>query len=115
MTRHSIELQPESPNYRYMNMAGIDKSFQSDIEKAIEYLKSVGCSEVYLFGSLESGESRADSDIDIAVRGIEPERFFYVYGELMSRLEHRVDLVDLDLQKSFGQVLVDSGSLRRVA
>lgn len=56
-----------------MNKAGIDRSFQSDIEKAIEYLKSVGCSEVYLFGSLESGETRADSDIDIVVRGIEPE------------------------------------------
>jgi predicted nucleotidyltransferase len=98
-----------------MNMAGIDESFQSDVEQAIEYLKSVGCSEIYLFGSLGSGESRADSDIDIAVRGIEPEQFFYIYGELMSRLKHRVDLVDLDLQKNFGRILVDSGSLRRVA
>ena len=96
-------------------MAGIDKSFQSDIEHAVEYLKSVGCSEIYLFGSLQSGESRTDSDIDIAVRGIEPEQFFYIYGELMSRLNHRVDLVDLDLQKDFGKTLVDSGSLRRVA
>lgn len=96
-------------------MAGIDKSFQSDIEHAVDYLKSVGCSEIYLFGSLESGEPRSDSDIDIAVRGIQADQFFYIYGELMSRLKHRVDLVDLDLQKGFGQILVDSGSLRRVA
>ena len=98
-----------------MNMASVDKTFRLDIEQAIEYLKSVGCSEIYLFGSLESGENRSDSDIDIAVRGIEPEQFFFIYGELMSRLQHRVDLVDLDLQKTLGQTLVDSGSLRRVA
>ena len=98
-----------------MDLSGIDNSFHADVETAVRYLISKGCSEIYLFGSLGSGASRVTSDIDIAVRGIRPEEFFAIYGELMTRLQHEVDLVDLDLQASFGRTLVDSGSLRRVA
>ena len=93
----------------------IDGEFLPDLQIAIEYLKSIGCSEVYVFGSVGHGDSHTQSDIDIAVRGIQPDRFFFVYGELMSRLQHGVDLVDLDLQKDFGQSLVETGQLHRVA
>ncbi len=98
-----------------MDLSGIDPSFHADLETAIRYLLSNGCSEVYLFGSLGTGTARDGSDIDIAVRGIRPEEFFKVYGELLTRLRHEVDLVDLDLQSDFGQMLVKTGSLRRVA
>ncbi len=98
-----------------MKPEAIDESFLPDLQIAIEYLKSVGCSEVYVFGSIGHGDGHIRSDIDIAVRGIQPEKFFSVYGELMSRLQRDVDLVDLDLQKDFGQSLVETGSLRRVA
>jgi len=98
-----------------MDLSEIDMRFRADIETAIRYLTSKGCSEVYLFGSLGSGTSRGVSDIDIAVRGIRAEEFFAVYGELMTQLHHDVDLVDLDLQASFGRTLQDSGRLRRVA
>lgn len=89
--------------------------FQKDIQEAVSYLKSIGCSEIYLFGSLASGDATESSDIDIAVRGIPAEKFFYIYGQLMFRLSHEVDLVDLDLQEEFGNELQRSGSLKRVA
>lgn len=98
-----------------MDLSEIDMRFRTDVEIAVRYLASKGCSEVYLFGSLGSGAPRQASDIDIAVRGIRAEEFFAVYGELMTRLEHDVDLVDLDLQAEFGRALQDSGNLRRVA
>lgn len=90
-------------------------SVQDDLERAIEYLKSIGCSEIFVFGSIARGDYREDSDLDIAVRGIPAERFFAVYGELMTRLSRPVDLVDLNLQERFGQQLLAGSDLRRVA
>jgi len=51
----------------------------------------------------------------ITLRGIQPEALSFVHGNLVVRLPHNVDLVDLDLQERFGRCLVQSGSLRRVA
>ena len=98
-----------------MDLSGIDSTFRADLEIAIRFLLSKGCSEVYLFGSLGTGNARKGSDIDIAVRGIRPEEFFAIYGELLTQLRHQVDLVDLDLQAEFGRILSETGSLRRVA
>jgi predicted nucleotidyltransferase len=98
-----------------MDLSDIDPRFRADLETAIRYLLSKGCSEVYLFGSLGTGTPQDGSDIDIAVRGIRPEEFFRIYGELLTQLRHEVDLVDLDLQADFGRILTETGSLRRVA
>ena len=88
---------------------------RQDLERAVEYLKSVGCSEIFVFGSTARGDYRDDSDLDIAVRGIPADQFFAVYGELMTRLSRPVDLVDLDLQKRFGKQLLEGSDMRRVA
>ena len=93
----------------------MNQSFLSDLEVAIDYLKSIGCFEIYLFGSLSENNTHADSDIDIAVRGIQAKDFFMVYGELMTRMKHKVDLIDLDLQKEFGERLEKTGCLKKVA
>ncbi|GAB6090723.1 nucleotidyltransferase family protein [Spirochaeta dissipatitropha] len=98
-----------------MDVIVSNERFNEDVLSAIDYLKSVGCSEIYLFGSLVNGNASDSSDIDIAVRGINPDDFFYIYGQLMYRLQHRVDLVDLDLQEKFGNLLINSGELKRVA
>jgi len=98
-----------------MKIDDIDFRFREDLESAVKYLKAVGCTEIYIFGSLCSGRTHSQSDIDIAVRGLQPENFFSIYGELMMRLNHSVDLVDLDLQKQFGDSLINNGNLRRVA
>ena len=93
----------------------IPEAISEDIKTAIEYLKSEGCTEIYIFGSIAEGDIRANSDIDIAVRGLTPENYFSVYGELMMRIKTSVDLVDMDLQKGFGETLQASGELFRVA
>ncbi len=98
-----------------METDGIDGRFKADLEFAITYLKSVGCTEIYIFGSLCTGRIHSQSDIDIAVKGLRPEIFFSVYGHLMMNLNHSVDLVDLDLQKQFGDSLIAAGNIKRVA
>lgn len=60
-----------------------------------------GATEVWVFGSLALHARglktfRADSDIDLAARGIPPERFFAACGRLLVDSGFSVDLVDLD-------------------
>jgi predicted nucleotidyltransferase len=98
-----------------MDLKNVDIRYKKDIEEAIVFLKSIGCTEIYLFGSIKDGTTHVNSDIDLAVKGILPERFFQIYGELMLRLSHPVDLIDLDLQHELGQFLLNSGELIRVA
>ena len=59
---------------------------ERDLERAVAYLKSVGCSEIFVFGSTAGGDHPEDSD-----------------------------LVDLDLQERFGKQLLGGSDLRRVA
>lgn len=98
-----------------MEKVSLDQRFSEDVQSAIQLLQSVGCSEIYLFGSLARGTAEEDSDIDIAVRGIPAEKFFNVYGQLLMNLAHDIDLVDLDLQEEFGRELLSSTEMVRVA
>ena len=72
------------------------EDYRADIERAVQILRRGGCSEVHVFGSVAEGRTRKGSDIDLAVRGCQPERFFSLLGELLTELEHPVDLIDLD-------------------
>ena len=93
----------------------IPVSYQEDIKKAIQILKENGATEVYIFGSLADGSFHENSDIDIAVRGIEASIFYKVAGKLMSELEHDFDLVDLDEEENrFSQMLLKIGGLLKV-
>jgi predicted nucleotidyltransferase len=53
-----------------------------------------GVDSVWLFGSALKDYRRA-TDIDLAVEGLVPERFFDFYGRLYFELPKPVDLVDL--------------------
>lgn len=98
-----------------MEKISIDQRFTEDVQSAIQFLQTVGCYEIYLFGSLARGTAEDNSDIDIAVRGIPADKFFNVYGQLLMILSHDIDLVDLDLQEEFGRELLASAELVRVA
>lgn len=76
-----------------------------DIERAVEILKNGGCREVYVFGSVAEGRVASDSDIDLAVRGCPPERFYKLQGKLLMELRRSADLVDLDLDPELAAFL----------
>lgn len=78
---------------------------ERDVERAKEILRSVGCSEIFIFGSAVEGHFNADSDIDLAVRGCPPQQFFQVFGRLMMELNRPIDLIDLDEESPFTRYL----------
>lgn len=63
---------------------------------------------VLLFGS-GAGESAQARDIDLAVEGLAPSRFFAFYGDLMFALSKPVDVVDLDRESMFTDIIRREG------
>ena len=88
--------------------------YKKDIARAIEILKSGGCSAIFLFGSLASGEYRNKSDIDLAVRGCPKGKFFHLLGKLLFELKYSVDLINLDKQNTFSRYLEQEGELIQI-
>ncbi len=76
-----------------------------DIALGIEILKSGGCHEVYVLGSVAEGRVGPNSDIDFAVRGCPPERFFKLQGRLLMELGRSADLIDLDIDADWAAFL----------
>ena len=70
--------------------------------------RKYGVSSVILFGSSLREEQEA-GDIDIAVKGIEPNLFFKFYTELFRNLSKPVDLIDLSIRSSFNQLIEKTG------
>ncbi len=92
----------------------MDEDLRCDIEKATRILKEGGATEVYIFGSAAAGEARPESDLDLAVKGIPPERYFQVGGQVMLAVSRSVDILDLDSPTPFTEYLIRKGRLRRV-
>ena len=88
--------------------------YRSDVERAVVISKEEGCWEVYVFGSVAVGDTGPRSDLDIAVRGCPPERFYRLLGRLMDELLHTVDLVDLDVETRVAEFLEEEGQLIHV-
>lgn len=94
----------------------LPEPYQKNIAQAIEILKEAGCTEIYLFGSLATGEIREGSDIDLAVKGCPDEKFFRVWGKLLQTLDYSVDLLDLDdEQDAFVNFLQATEELLQIA
>ncbi len=93
----------------------MDESVRKDIETAARILREEGATEVYVFGSAAHGKMRPDSDIDLAIRGLPPEKFFPTIGKVGRSISHLFDLVDLDDENPFTEYIVKEGVLQRVA
>jgi len=63
---------------------------------------------VLLFGSSADPNKRAN-DIDLAVEGIVPEKFFSFYGDLLFALSQPVDLIDLSADTKFNRLVHREG------
>ena len=88
--------------------------YKKDIIRAVQILKDSGCSEVYLFGSLSTGEYRKKSDIDLAVKGCPKGNYFSILGKLLFELKHSVDLINLDKGDTFSRYLETEGELVKI-
>ena len=88
---------------------------KTQVERAAAALRAAGARNVYVFGSAAKGEVREDSDIDLAVTGLPPERFLRAMGDAADLLDRPLDLVDLDEDNPFTRYLKEEGELERVA
>ena len=93
----------------------VPEEFKKDIDLTVEYLKTLAAAEIYLFGSVVKGNHSVMSDLDIAVRGIDPVNFFLAIAELQGLLEHDFDLINLDFKDEFTESLENSGEILRVS
>jgi predicted nucleotidyltransferase len=93
----------------------LSPNYQKDVNRAVEILKAAGYWEIFLFGSLTTGKAGIKSDIDLAVRGCPPEKFFHLLGKLLMELNHPVDLVDLDNENAFARYLEKNRELIKIS
>lgn len=84
------------------------------IAEAARILRAQGAREVYLFGSLATGRAHGGSDVDLAVTGLPPERFFHALGLAADVLDRPLSLVDLDEDTPFTRYLKAAEELQRV-
>lgn len=63
---------------------------------------------VLLFGS-SVDPNREANDIDLAIEGIAPAKFFDFYGELLMTLSKPVDLVELSTDNKFNRLIYREG------
>jgi len=67
---------------------------QNLIQAVRNCAEEFGVKAVWLFGSSLEDENQA-TDIDLAVEGLDPAKFFDFYGRLYFELPKPVDLIDL--------------------
>ena len=63
---------------------------------------------ILLFGSSADPKMEVN-DIDLAVEGIAPEKFFSFYGEQLFNLSKPVDLIDLSSDTKFNRLVYREG------
>lgn len=85
------------------------------IKIAADILIGAGAQAVYVFGSSAEGTETDASDIDLAVSGLPPEKFFHAWGEATTAVRRPLDVVDLDESNPFTEYLQRKGNLQRVA
>ena len=92
----------------------IPLKYRKDIEVAANLLKNEGCQSIYLFGSMVTGKIHENSDIDIGIKGLPPEKFFRVYAELDNNVSNEIDLVDFDENYKFYNLLTSLGEVVKI-
>ena len=79
-----------------VDLQHIPEEVREDVAHGVDILRSGGCREVYIFGSVAEGRVGPQSDVDFAVRGCPASRFYKLQGRLLVELGRSADLVDLD-------------------
>ena len=84
------------------------------IEKVTAALRATGARDVYIFGSAARHALRESSDLDVAVWGLPPEKFFQAMSRANNAIGQPLDLIDLDEKNPFTRYLKEEGELQRV-
>ena len=79
--------------------------------QATAALKAAGAREVYVFGSAARESFGATSDLDLAVSGLSPHRFYRVGAQVSDLVGRTVDLIDLDIPTPFTRYLREENEL----
>lgn len=85
------------------------------VSAVAKLLRSMGATQVFIFGSAAKGGMRPDSDVDMAVAGLPSQAYFSAVSKASDLFGRPVDLVDLDDSTPLVHYLLDSGELVRVA
>ncbi len=82
----------------------LSEKYKTAISK---YAKKYDVGTVILFGSCLYSDD--PNDIDIGIKGIDPENFFKFYGELLLEIPERIDVVNLDKDNLFNRLVEKEG------
>ena len=97
-----------------MNLYKLPKKYRIDIERAASCLKEEGCTSVFLFGSLVTGEYTSSSDIDLGIMGLSPRKFIRTYSKLNNIIKNRFDLLDFDENKELYDLLYSINEIVKI-
>ena len=105
MTNHRVfDISGKHQYYTNMEL-NVPPKYRQDIENATNLLKKEGCEAVFLFGSLVTGKTRDNSDIDIGVKGLPEGKFLSLYSRLYFDFDNKIDLIDFDTNSDFYSML----------
>jgi predicted nucleotidyltransferase len=88
------------------NNVQLPEPYQKNIRRAVEILKVAGCTDIFLFGLLATGNIRGESDIDLAIRGCPKGKFFHLLGRLLLDLDYPRGATPNWLKKSSHHLLL---------
>jgi len=97
-----------------MNLSKIPEKYRYDIANASICLKEEGCTEVFLFGSLVTGEYTDSSDIDLGILGLPPKKYIRAYSKLNNIVKNRFDLIDFDENRDMYDLLFSIGEIEKI-
>jgi len=80
----------------------------ADIEAIRQTAQLYGLKRVLLFGSA-ADPKKTPRDIDLAVEGLEPYRYFDFWGDLLMKVSITVDIVDLSRPGRFLDIVREEG------
>jgi hypothetical protein len=89
----------------------VPAEFRSDIEAAVEILKSEGASTVYLFGEMASDQIKEKKSASLAVSGIPQQIYEDIYKRIEKSVKTRVDLFNMDTDSQFFSFLGPTGHM----
>jgi len=81
---------------------------EQDKVTIVEIARRYDVGGVLLFGSSADPKIEAN-DIDLALEGIAPEKFFRFYGDLLFGLSKPVDLINLSNNTKFNRLVCREG------